>query len=411
MISRIFMGLVILGVLTVCLPPTLKAQVELTEAELKRRREEMVKLAVEGAGVKDPRVLQSSRDTLRHEFMPRKLWENAYLDGGFPIGGKQTISSPFIVAYMTESIDPQPTDKVLEIGTGSGYQAAILSPLVKEVYSIEIVEELGVKARKTLDRLGYKNIFTKIGDGYLGWEEHAPFDKIIVTCSPENVPQPLIDQLAEGGRIVVPIGQRHQQTLCLFKKVNGELIQTALQPTLFVPMTGKAEDERAVKPDPANPVLLNADFEEGLDENKYIKGWYYQRLLTFMEDESSPNGKHHIQFNNDIPGQDAHLMQGIDIDGRMVSKLMFGVSVKFSNVVKGPEKFDFASFVIAFYDKDRKVIHEEYFDPFVGTQEEWRTLKKEISIPKAAREGILRLGLFGSTGSISFDDVVIKKLK
>jgi protein-L-isoaspartate(D-aspartate) O-methyltransferase len=116
-----------------------------------------------------------------------------------PIGERQTISSPFIVAYMTECLDPQPTDRVLEIGTGSGYQAAVLSPLVKEVYTIEIVESLGKQAAQTLERLDYRNVHVKVGDGYLGWPEHAPFDKIIVTCSPESIPQPLVDQLREGG--------------------------------------------------------------------------------------------------------------------------------------------------------------------------------------------------------------------
>ena len=135
-----------------------------------------------------------------------------------PIGEQQTISPPFIVAYMTQEIDPQPTDRVLEIGTGSGYQAAMLSPLVKEVYTIEIVEPLGKRAARTLKRLGYKNVFAKVGDGYLGWPEAAPFDKIIVTCSPEKVPQPLVDQLKDGGLMIVPVGERYQQNLYLFRK-------------------------------------------------------------------------------------------------------------------------------------------------------------------------------------------------
>ena len=192
--------------------------------------------------------------------------------------------SPFIVAYMTESLDPLPTDKVLEIGTGSGYQAAVLSPLVKEVYSIEIVESLGKQASKVLKQLDYENVFTKIGDGYLGWEEHAPFDKIIVTCSPEDIPRPLVEQLKEGGLMVVPMGERHQQTLYLMEKQNGEMVRKSLRPTLFVPMTGKAEDQRRVLPDPTNPQLLNGDFEEGLDEEGFVKGWYYQRELDWVED-------------------------------------------------------------------------------------------------------------------------------
>ena len=174
------------------------------------------------------------KDTPRHEFVPKRLRRNqSYTDAGVPIGKSQTISSPFIVAYMTQVLDTQPTDKVLEIGTGSGYQAAILSPLVQDVYSIEIVEKLGKSAAKVLKKLDYKNVHTKIGDGYKGWPEHAPFDKIIVTCSPEDIPQPLIDQLKEGGTIVVPMGERHQQTLYLMTKKDGEIVRKALRPCLL----------------------------------------------------------------------------------------------------------------------------------------------------------------------------------
>ncbi|MEM9646442.1 MAG: protein-L-isoaspartate O-methyltransferase, partial [Planctomycetota bacterium] len=152
-------------------------------------RERLVAERIATAGVSDPRVLKSVRTTPRHEFVPASQRMRAYFDMALPIGSSQTISSPFIVAMMTEAIEPEPTDKVLEIGTGSGYQAAILSPLVEKVYTIEIVEELGLQAARTIQRLGYENIEARIGDGFLGWPEAAPFDKIIVTCSPESVPQ------------------------------------------------------------------------------------------------------------------------------------------------------------------------------------------------------------------------------
>jgi protein-L-isoaspartate(D-aspartate) O-methyltransferase len=164
-----------------------------------KAREQMVAEAIVGAGIKNPRVIEAMRRTPRHEFVPPEQRHLAYYDMALPIGFGQTISPPFVVALMTEALDPQPTDRVLEVGTGSGYQAAVLSPLVKEVYTIEIVEPLARRAAETLARLGYKNVFVKAGDGYLGWPEKAPFDKIIVTCSPEEVPQPLVDQLAEGG--------------------------------------------------------------------------------------------------------------------------------------------------------------------------------------------------------------------
>ena len=161
-----------------------------TRNDYARARDTLIRDVIIPAGVKDKRVIESVRSTQRHEFVPFHLRSQAYYDMALPIGDQQTISSPFIVAYMTESLQPKPTDKVLEIGTGSGYQAAILSPLVASVYSIEIVAALGRRAEATLRRLKYKNVRTKIGDGFKGWAEHAPFDKIIVTCSPEKVPQP-----------------------------------------------------------------------------------------------------------------------------------------------------------------------------------------------------------------------------
>jgi len=176
-------------------------------------RERMVRDDIAGGGVTDSRVLESMRLVPRHEFVAAPQRPYAYFDMALPIGAAQTISGPFVVAYMTEAIDPHPEDKVLEIGTGSGYQAAILAKLVREVYTIEIVGALGHKAARTLERLRYDNVQVKVGDGYQGWPEHAPFDKIIVTCSPEKVPPALVAQLREGGRMVIPVGERYQQAL------------------------------------------------------------------------------------------------------------------------------------------------------------------------------------------------------
>ena len=222
----------------------------------------MVSQFLEKEGIKNPRVLEAMRTVPRHDFMPLMLMDKAYVDAAWSIGYKQTISPPFIVAYMTEAIDPQPTDRVLEIGTGSGYQAAVLSLLVKEVYSIEIVEPLARLAERRLKRLGYSNVKTKAGDGYLGWPEHAPFDKILVTCSPENVPKPLVDQLREGGKMIIPLGERFHQDIYLLEKRNGKLVRKHLLPTLFVPMTGRSEKERAVKPNPFRPQIANGGFED-----------------------------------------------------------------------------------------------------------------------------------------------------
>jgi len=157
------------------------------------------------------------------------------------IGQGQTISQPYIVAFMTEQLQPKRKDRVLEIGTGSGYQAAVLAELAGEVYSIEIIEPLAKTAEATLRRLGYKNVQVKAGDGYKGWPEHAPFDAITVTCAPDHVPQPLIDQLKEGGRMIIPVGGFGDQELYLLEKKNGELERRAVLPVRFVPMTGEAQ--------------------------------------------------------------------------------------------------------------------------------------------------------------------------
>ncbi len=373
-----------------------------------QQRSEMVKLFLEGAGIKSKKVLDVFRETKRHEFVPEKMKPYAYRDAGLPIGDAQTISSPFIVAYMTESLDPQPNDKVLEIGTGSGFQAAILSPLVKEVYSIEIVEALGKRAAKTLEKLEYKNVFTKIGDGFKGWPENAPFDKIIVTCSPEEVPQPLVDQLVEGGLIVVPVGQRHQQTLYLMRKKNGKLEQEALRPTLFVPMTGTAEDNREVLPDPENPTLLNPDFEDGVDKTGFANGWYYQRLMKVVSAPDAPSGQNFVRFENDLPGQASHVMQGFSIDGRKVKLLTLSGSYRGQAIQQGPDKSQLAQIAVTFYDDNRNEVGIGFIGPFRGTKS-WNEYSRVIKVPESAKEAIVRIGIFGGTGIAEFDNIRIKE--
>jgi protein-L-isoaspartate(D-aspartate) O-methyltransferase len=210
------------------------------DVEYRDLRESMVRRQIIARGVSDQAVLAAMRKVPRHEFVPENLRPSAYDDRPLPIGEGQTISQPYIVALMTQVLDLAPDDKVLEIGTGSGYQAAILAEVVDQVYTIEILEGLGRRAEETLRRLGYSRVGVKIGDGYLGWEEHAPYDAVIVTCAPEHIPQPLVDQLAEGGRMIIPVGpQGYTQTLTLVEKKGGEVRQTAIIPVLFVPMTGE----------------------------------------------------------------------------------------------------------------------------------------------------------------------------
>ena len=388
------------------LPVLVQAQ---TESQFEQARHRMVDEVVAGAGVKDPRVLQAIRDTPRHEFVAANLRHQAYYDMALPIGFQQTISSPFIVAYMTESLATQPTDKVLEIGTGSGYQAAVLSPLVKEVYSIEIVEGLGLKAERTLKHLMYRNVFTKVGDGFKGWPEHAPFDKIIVTCSPEAPPQPLIDQLAEGGLMVIPAGERYQQTLYLMRKRDGTLEQEALRPTLFVPMTGTAEDLRRVKPDPAHLQAANGNFEEEVGEKGFIPGWYYERQAAWTTDTHAPEGQHYVTFKNEEAGRSSHLLQGLPIDGRQIAEIELSAMVKHSKVIANLNEDAPPSVGITFYDENRNDLGHNWIGPFRGSSD-WTNVKKRFRVPIQAREGLLRIGLFGATGELSFDAVTLKPI-
>jgi protein-L-isoaspartate(D-aspartate) O-methyltransferase len=201
-------------------------------------RERMVAEQIDARGIRDPKVLKAMRTVKRHQFVPVALRGRAYGDHPLPIGEGQTISQPYIVALMTEVIEPKPDMKVLEIGTGSGYQAAVLAELCKSVYTIEIVEILGKRAGLILSVL-YKNVYVKIGDGYQGWPEEGLFDAIIVTCAPTKVPRPLADQLKEGGRMVIPVGEAGVQELVVLTKKDGRLQQQAIIPVRFVPMVDR----------------------------------------------------------------------------------------------------------------------------------------------------------------------------
>jgi protein-L-isoaspartate(D-aspartate) O-methyltransferase len=207
------------------------------DADFSELRSRMVKTQIVARGVKDPRVLDAMRQVPRHRFVPEGSRAFAYQDYPLPIGAGQTISQPYIVAFMTESLALTPQDRVLEIGTGSGYQAAILAEIVKDVYTMEIIEQLGKKAEETLQELHYRNIHIRIGDGYKGWPEEAPFDAVIVTCSPENIPRPLQDQLKEGGRLIIPVGRPGGiQHLVRGVKKNGRLETERVMAVRFVPM-------------------------------------------------------------------------------------------------------------------------------------------------------------------------------
>lgn len=210
------------------------------ETRYRLMREKMVKSQIEGRGVVDQRVLAVLRKVPRHRFVPLHLRESAYDDSALPIGEGQTISQPYIVGIMTELLGLEGDERVLEIGTGSGYQAAVLAELVKHVYTIEILEPLATQAERRLKEMGYTNVTVRCADGYQGWPEVASFDAIIVTAAPEKVPQPLVDQLRVGGRMAIPVGRFDQDLMLLVKEADGVREEQVI-PVRFVPMTGKAD--------------------------------------------------------------------------------------------------------------------------------------------------------------------------
>jgi protein-L-isoaspartate(D-aspartate) O-methyltransferase len=204
-------------------------------------RARMVESQIAARGVRDTRVLEAMRTVPRHLFVGADLKEKAYEDHPLPIPGNQTISQPYIVALMTELLELSPEDRVLEIGTGSGYQSAVLSMLCREVYTIEIVPELARESRDRLAKLGYENVTVREGDGYRGWPEKAPFDGIIVTAAPARIPQPLLEQLAPGGRMVIPVGEFLQELKVFTREADGRITEKDIIPVRFVPMTGEIE--------------------------------------------------------------------------------------------------------------------------------------------------------------------------
>ena len=229
---RFVLGLIIMMGL---FPFHLIAGADSPETAFAQKRKAMAGNQIKARGIKDLRVLDAMLKVKRHRFVPSHIRHSAYEDYPLPIGEGQTISQPYIVALMSELLALKGTERILEIGTGSGYQAAILAELAREVYTIELLEPLARRSERLLKELNYKNIRVKIGDGFLGWPEMAPFDGIIVTCAPEKIPPPLLEQLAEGGRLVIPVG-KHWQDLKLVRKIYGRIKEEDIIPVRFVPM-------------------------------------------------------------------------------------------------------------------------------------------------------------------------------
>lgn len=226
-------------------PQTRAENLELPDSsQFTRARYQMVAAQIQARGIQAPNVLAAMRKVPRHRFVPPEMVRQAYNDHPLPIGYEQTISQPYIVAFMTAQLNLNGGEKVLEIGTGSGYQAAVLAEIVREVYTIEIVAPLAKEARERLQSLNYKNIFARVGDGYRGWPEAAPFDAIMVTAAPNHIPQPLVDQLKSGGRMILPVGDFYQELILLTKLPDGSVTRQEVLPVRFVPMRGQAEEKR-----------------------------------------------------------------------------------------------------------------------------------------------------------------------
>jgi len=241
MLIRLLSALIALMVFV--LPPATALPAD--EDVYSRARQRMIEQDIRGRGIRDAAVLGAMSRIPRHLFVPGNVRSRAYGDHPLPIGEGQTISQPYVVALMTEALKLRPGERVLEIGTGSGYQAAVLAEIVKEVYTIEIRRFLADRAGQTLKNLGYKNVSVRYADGYQGWEEHAPFDAIIITASANHIPLPLIKQLKEGGRLILPLGRTvYYQVLTLATKKKGELDVVHLGDVAFVPMVGEAQKER-----------------------------------------------------------------------------------------------------------------------------------------------------------------------
>lgn len=228
--------------LILLIPVMTPAENNMEEDTFAEQRARMVSRQIENRGVTNAEVLAAMRKVPRHLFVPERYRKYAYADHPLPIGEGQTISQPYIVGYMTDVLRLKPGDRILEVGTGSGYQAAVLAELGCKVYSIEIIDALAQRARKTLRELEYRNVYIKTGDGYQGWAEEAPFDAVIVTCAPEDIPKPLVEQLKQGGRMIIPVGKSDGiQQLVLAVKQDGRLSSRSVMPVRFVPMVGQKD--------------------------------------------------------------------------------------------------------------------------------------------------------------------------
>ncbi len=244
----------------------------------------------------------------------------------------------------------------------------------------------------------------RVGDGFQGWPDKAPFDKIIVTCSPESIPQPLVDQLREGGQMIIPVGERYRQNLYRVTKRNGQLVREPLEATLFVPMTGAAETERRVQPDPEHPSIFNGGFEAVVGESNQPAGWHYLRRGSAVASTDAPEGQRFLAFANDQAGVGCQALQGFPVDGRKISRLVLSCVVRGAGIAEDPTTLGTAMAIVTFYDDRRAAIDDAQLGPWKGDFP-WRRETAELRVPLGAREAILSIGLHGGSGKFDVDDI------
>lgn len=371
-------------------------------------REKMVREELTAQGIKNDRVLRAMGQVPREQFLPLTKRKFAYLDMPIPIGEAQYMPPPLRTADLLEQIDPQPSDKVLVVGTGSGYGPGVLSRIVREVYAIEIVPELAREAAATFQRLKYSNITSKQGDGFAGWAEHAPYDKMLVECAPESVPPPLVEQLKEGGVLVIPVGEHFQQTLFKYRKQNGKLTVEQSRPTLFLPMIGKAKFLQTTDTAAQEPQILNPSFETEFEGDKNLPAnWYFVKQAQVIEYPTAPNGKRVLWFKNETPGHASIAIQGFACDGRKVKLLTITLNVKVKSVIRGQNLEQLPRLEIMYLNENNRAIHHDFIGPWFLTGD-WTEQQARFQVPPQARAALIRIGLLGATGEAWFDNLRMK---
>ncbi|MGV3606304.1 MAG: protein-L-isoaspartate O-methyltransferase [Planctomycetaceae bacterium] len=371
-------------------------------------RQRMVREEIEAQGIKNAALLDAMREVPRDQFIPTHRRNVAYLNVAITYGDGHVVLPPLVIAHAIEQLDPKLNDKVLVIGTGTGYSTALLSRMSKEVFSIEIDRATALTAEETLRRLKYSNIQLKVGDGFEGWKEHAPFQKIIVECSPDTVPPALIEQLDEGGSLLIPVGDDYDQTMYLMKKVNGQLETVSMWPTLLVPMKGRAEELRSSSSEkPRPPSINNGGFEEIVPGSDNLPAhWTYVRQAKVIEGERFPEGNRALQFLNDTPGHLSTAIQAFPVDGKSVSEITLSFRVWGKEIRPGLTRQQLPRLEVRFFDEKRRPCGGDWVGGWFLTFD-WVQKTRRFSVPRQAKFAIVQIGLDGATGEIRFDDLRI----